>query len=77
MKKLIITILFNTIGCLSFGATFTIDIMFPKMITIIFDFIFFAIFVAAMICCYKYAIKTLKTQIKSEYLDEIRRHFKK
>lgn len=77
MEKLIITILFNTIGYLFFGAAFTIDIMFPKMIIIIFDFIFFAIFVATMIYCYKYAIKTLKTQIKIEYLDEIRRHFKK
>lgn len=77
MEKLIITILFNTIGCLFFGATFTIDIMFPKMITIIFDFGLFAIFVVAMIYCYKYAIKTLKTQTKIEYLDETRRHSKK
>ena len=77
MRRLIITILVHTIGCLTFGMYFEFDIMFPKMITIIFDFIFFAIFVAAMIYCYQYAIKTLKTQTKSEYLDEIRRHLKK
>lgn len=37
MIELIIAILFNTIGCLFFGMTFMLDIMFPKITTIIND----------------------------------------
>ena len=77
MRRLIITILVHTIGCLTFGMYFEFDIMFPKTTTIISDIILFVLTSLLIIYCYATSIEELKTQTKIEYFDEIRRHLKK